>query len=80
MTRKFEDGHDVVKMLDENFDERKNHATSWDKLWRSPTLFYPLVDKETFFLRHTSRPRFPDPVSTVYALVLKANEKEGVRQ
>ena len=40
------DGDEVVKMLDENVNKRKNNATGWDKTCRCGTLFYPLVDLE----------------------------------
>ena len=34
-----EDGDEAVKMLDENVDERKKNATSWDEMWRGATCF-----------------------------------------
>ena len=37
-------GDEVVKMLDENFDGRKNN-TGWDKTWQCAMLFYPLVEE-----------------------------------
>ena len=39
----------VIKLLDENFEERKSIATSWDNMWRGGTLFLPLVDQDTCY-------------------------------
>ena len=39
LTPTFEDGDEAVKMLDENVDERKKNATSWDEMWRGATCF-----------------------------------------
>ena len=50
LTIKFEDGDEVVKMMDENFDELKKWTTSWDKMYQGAKLFYPLVDEETHYL------------------------------
>ena len=39
LTIQFEDRNEVVKRLDENFDERKKNATSLATMWRGATLF-----------------------------------------
>ena len=38
-----EDGDAVAKMLDENVDERKHSAVSWEKTWPGGALICPLV-------------------------------------
>ena len=40
LTPTFEDGDEAVKMLDENVDERKKNATSWDEMWRGATWLF----------------------------------------
>ena len=39
LTMTFEGGDEAAMMLDENFDEYKNTATTWDKVWRGGTSF-----------------------------------------
>ena len=44
-----------AKMVDEHLDERKNDATSWDRMWRGATLFLSTDGEENASLEHTSR-------------------------